>query len=114
MDKKKIKELSLDTLTSIKEAMSSTDDALLGLTLANIASKIALIGVEVNKPDWVSVEKGLPEYGEEVWVRSKKFPKLVYTSYRIKDVNGLNGFDKNDFPLEFAVTHWRKIEKLEE
>lgn len=45
MNKKKVKELSLDVLTNIKEAISRTDDVLLSLTLANIASKIALIGV---------------------------------------------------------------------
>lgn len=49
MNKKKVKELSLDVLTNIKEAISGTDDFLLSLTLANIASKIALIGVEVEE-----------------------------------------------------------------
>ena len=68
MDKKKVKELSLDVLTNIKEAISRTDDVLLSLTLANIASKIALIGVEVNKSDWVSVEDGLPPVDKEVVV----------------------------------------------
>ena len=68
MDKKKVKELAIDTLTSIKEAISCTDDVILSLTLANIASKIALIGVEVNKSDWVSVEDGLPPVDKEVVV----------------------------------------------
>jgi hypothetical protein len=68
MNKKKVKELSLDVLTNIKEAISRTDDVLLSLTLANIASKIALIGVEVNKSDWVSVEDGLPPVDKEVVV----------------------------------------------
>lgn len=68
MNKKKVKELLLDVLTNIKEAISRTDDVLLSLTLANIASKIALIDVEVNKSDWVSVEDGLPPVDKEVVV----------------------------------------------
>lgn len=67
-NKKKVKELLLDVLTNIKEAISRTDDVLLSLTLANIASKIALIDVEVNKSDWVSVEDGLPPVDKEVVV----------------------------------------------
>lgn len=84
MNKKKVKELSLDVLTNIKEAISRTDDVLLSLTLANIASKIALIGVEVNKSDWVSVEDGLPPYGEEVFVTSKMAPDNVFKNRRVE------------------------------
>lgn len=120
MDKKKVKELSLDVLTNIKEAISRTDDALLGLTLANIASKIALIGVEVNKPDWVSVDKGLPPYGENVLAMSKD--GYVNVSYRRKiprDKISPEVMDGNGFILNFnlrcsSITHWCKIEKLEE
>ena len=49
MDKKKVEDLSVNVIADISEVISKTDDANLGLTLANIASKIALIYVEINK-----------------------------------------------------------------
>lgn len=117
MDKKKVKELSLDVLTNIKEAISRTDDVLLSLTLANIASKIALIGVEVNKSDWVSVEDGLPPYGEEVFVTSKMAPDNVFKNRRVECTTVPK--DGNDFIILWEgrmvrITHWKPIEKLEE
>lgn len=117
MDKKKVKELSLDVLTNIKEAISRTDDVLLSLTLANIASKIALIGVEVNKSDWVSVEDGLPPYGEEVFVTSKIAPDNVFQNRRVECTTVPK--DSNDFIILWEgrmvrITHWKPIEKLEE
>ena len=117
MDKKKVKELALDTLTSIKEAISSTDDVILILTLANIASKIALIGVEVNKSDWVSVEDGLPPYGEEVFVTSKMAPDNVFKNRRVECTTVPK--DGNDFIILWEgrmarITHWKPIDKLEE
>ena len=49
MDKKKLEKLSVSAITDITEAVDKTDDASLKLTLANIAAKIALIYVEINK-----------------------------------------------------------------
>lgn len=49
MDKKKVEKLSVEVLTDITEAMSKIDDAILKLTLANIAVKITTIYVEINK-----------------------------------------------------------------
>lgn len=49
MDKKKIEKLSVSVITEITEALDKTNDAVLKLTLANIAAKIAIICVEVNK-----------------------------------------------------------------
>ena len=49
MDKKKVEDLSVNVIADITEVVRKTDDANLGLTLANIASKIALIYVEINK-----------------------------------------------------------------
>lgn len=117
MNKKKVKELSLDVLTNIKEAISRTDDVLLSLTLANIASKIALIGVEVNKSDWVSVEDGLPPYGEEVFVTSKMAPDNVFKNRRVESITVPK--DGNDFIILWEgrmarITHWKPIDKLEE
>lgn len=115
MNKKKVKELSLDVLTNIKEAISRTDDVLLSLTLANIASKIALIGVEVNKSDWVSVADELPPYEEDVLVCNKNEPDEIWFSHRTKESwveTDKKGFTK---PLNcFPITHFRKIDKLED
>ena len=49
MDKKKIEKLSASVIADITEAVDKTDDAFLKLTLANIAAKIAVIYVEINK-----------------------------------------------------------------
>lgn len=49
INKKKIEDLSVEVLTDITEAVDKTNDAILKLTLANIAVKIAIISVEVNK-----------------------------------------------------------------
>lgn len=51
MDKKKVEKLTVEVLTDITEAIGKTDDAFLGLTLANIAVKITTILVEINKID---------------------------------------------------------------
>lgn len=113
MDKKKVKELALDTLTSIKEAMNSTNDAILSLTLANIASKIALLGVEVNKSDWVSVDDGLPDYEEDVLVCNEKEPSDIWFGHRTSDRRVV--VDENEFAKgDGTITHWHKIDKLED
>lgn len=112
MNKKKIKELALDTLTSIKEVISSTNDTLLSLTLANIASKIALIGVELDKSDWISVRDELLPYDQNVEVRNIAYPNLVWTASRHQTVKDNYGFV---IPLwRKGITHWKPIEKLEE
>lgn len=49
MDKKKIEKLSVSVITDITEAVDKADDAFLKQTLANIAAKIAVIYVEINK-----------------------------------------------------------------
>lgn len=119
MNKKKVKELSLDVLTNIKEAISRTDDVLLSLTLANIASKIALIGVEVNKSDWVSVEDELPPCEEEVLVRdinAKGNWSKPWICYRSKNECYRHITDNHKFVTTRLgeITHWKPIEKLEE
>lgn len=69
---------------------------------------------ELSKSDWISVDERLPEFDEDVWIRSKKSPKNVGTAYRHKECEGGYGSDKYGFPSELEVTHWRKIDKLEE
>lgn len=38
---------------------------------------------ELSKSDWVSVEDGLPPYGEEVFVTSKMAPDNVFKNRRV-------------------------------
>lgn len=66
---------------------------------------------ELSKSDWVSVEDGLPEYGERVNVYSKK--KDHYDTIARSKVIDYH-YDNNGFLSCLHVTHWKPIEKLEE
>ena len=72
---------------------------------------------ELSKSDWVSVEDGLPPYGEEVFVTSKMAPDNVFKNRRVecatvpKDSNGFIILWKGRMA---SITHWKPIEKLEE
>lgn len=110
MDKKKIEKLSVSVLTDITEAISKTDDAVLGITLANIAAKIAIISVEVNKSPWVSVKDELPPYDIDVLVSNDNEHNKIWFTHRIKDPSAKT--DENGFLNCFPITHWCKIEKL--
>ena len=90
------------------------------MSLAN-ASIILLTAInELSKSDWVSVEDGLPEYGENVLAISKDGDMNV--SYRRKiprDKISREVMDDNGFILNFnlccsTITHWKPIEKLED
>ena len=71
----------------------------------------------LNMPDWVSVEYGMPPYGEEVFVTSKMAPDNVFKNRRVecatvpKDSNGFIILWKGRMA---SITHWKPIEKLEE
>ena len=58
MEKKKVEGLVNNVIAEITEAIDKTDDALLKLTLANIAVKIATIYVEINKIDKLGENNG--------------------------------------------------------
>ena len=104
MDKKKVTEL-------IQEVISNNVDS---LEFGNDKHN-ALI--ELGKSDWVSVEDGLPPYGEEVFVTSKMAPDNVFKNRRVecatvtKDSNGFIILWKGRMA---SITHWKPIEKLEE
>lgn len=112
MDKKKIEELLVKVHADITEAVDKTNDAVLKLTLANIAVKIAIIYVEVNKSPWVSVKDELPPYDVDVLVSNDNEPNKIWFSHRIEDPSAKT--DENDFLNCFPITHWRKIDKLVE
>lgn len=112
MDKKKIEKLSVSVITEITEALDKTNDAVLKLTLANIAAKIAIICVEVNKSPWVSVKDELPPCDVDVLVSNDNEPNKIWFSHRIENHSAKT--DENGFLNCFPITHWRKIDKLGE
>ena len=109
MDKKKVKEYikkAIDCIITEKGPVNAID---------------ALIEAdrELSKSDWVSVENGLPEYMEKVWVTDKEHRDFVWISHR-ENGDTPKRLDDNGFPAwqhhypYYHITHWRKIDKLEE
>lgn len=109
MDKKKVKEYikkAIDCIITEKDPVNAID---------------ALIEAdrELSKSDWVSVENGLPEYMEKVWVTDKEHRDFVWISHR-ENGDTPKRLDDNGFPAwqhhypYYHITHWRKIDKLEE
>ncbi len=119
MDKKKVKELIQEVISNNVDSLEfGNDKHNAPLRKANSLLHDALI--ELGKSDWVSVEDGLPEYGENVLAISKDGDMNV--SYRRKiprDKISREVMDDNGFILNFnlccsTITHWKPIEKLEE
>lgn len=109
MDKNKVKEYikkAIDCIITEKDPVNAID---------------ALIEAdrELSKSDWVSVENGLPEYMEKVWVTDKEHRDFVWISHR-ENGDTPKRLDDNGFPAwqhhypYYHITHWRKIDKLEE
>jgi hypothetical protein len=107
MDKKKVKEL-------VEQIDFIAHDYIDGDKQEELQNLVSELQEELSKSDWISVKDGLPEYDEDIWIRSKKYPKNVGTAYRHKECEGGYGSDKYGFPSELEVTHWHKIDKLEE
>lgn len=106
MDKKKVEEL-------IEQAIIWSRYANQHSVISNLEEALK----ELNKPDWVSVEDGLPPYGEEVFVTSKMAPDNVYKNRRVESTTVPK--DGNDFIILWEgrmarITHWKPIDKLEE
>ena len=113
MDKKKVKELIQEVICNNIDSLEfGNDKHNAPLRKANGLLHDALI--ELGKSDWVSVEDGLPEYGESVLVTNKDAPEIVLKTSRTK-CKGWNT-DKNGFlcAVAFNITHWKPIDKLEE
>lgn len=109
MDKKKVKQYikkAIDCIITEKDHVNAID---------------ALIEAdrELSKSDWVSVENGLPEYMEKVWVTDKEHRDFVWISHR-ENGDIPKRLDDNGFPAwqhhypYYHITHWRKIDKLED
>lgn len=106
MDKKKVEEL-------IEQAIIWSRYANQHSVISNLEEALK----ELNKPDWVSVEDGLPPYGEEVFVTSKMSPDNVFKNRRVESTTVPK--DGNDFIILWEgrmarITHWKPIDKLEE
>ena len=99
MDKKKVKELIQEVISNNVDSLEfGNDKHNAPLRKANSLLHDALI--ELGKSDWVSVEDGLPEYGENVLAISKDGDMNV--SYRRKiprDKISREVMDDNGFPI---------------
>ena len=120
MDKKKVKELIFKAHHYIEEVFdrqADNNNAIDAMSLAD-ASIILLTAInELSKSDWVSVEDGLPPYGEEVFVTSKMSPDNVFKNKRTECTTVPK--DGNDFIILWEgrmarITHWKPIKKLED
>ena len=112
MDKKKVIELIQQVIRNNVDSLefgSDKHNAL--LRKANGLLHDALI--ELGKSDWVSVEDGLPEYGEKVFAYDKEMQDYPFVTMRYK-AGKEKLIDKNGFRSGLHVTHWKPIEKLEE
>lgn len=115
MDKKKIKEHIQRALVWIDPM--TTESANYETAIEMAAKNLEFAMEELSKSDWVSVEDGLPEYGEEVFVTSKMDPDNVFKNRRVESTTVPK--DGNDFIILWKgrmarITHWKPIEKLEE
>ena len=112
MDKKKVKELIQQVIRNNVDSLEfGSDKHNAPLRKANGLLHDALI--ELGKSDWVSVEDGLPEYGEKVFAYDKEMQDYPFVTMRYK-AGKEKLIDKNGFRSGLHVTHWKPIEKLEE
>ena len=113
MDKKKVEEL-------IEQIDFIAHDFIDGDKQDELQNLVSEVQEELNKSDWVSVEDGLPEYGEFVNVRMESIFDTCYcSSQRVKSMEQSKylDYDKNNFQVlscVFHITHWKPIEKLED
>lgn len=109
MDKKKVKELIQEAkhLAILRKYENRQT------YLNNCICRLEEALKELNKPDWVSVEDGLPEYGEKVFAYDKEMQDYPFVTMRYK-AGKEKLIDKNGFRSGLHVTHWKPIEKLEE
>jgi hypothetical protein len=112
MDKKKVIELIQEVIRNNVDSLEfGSDKHNAPLRKANSLLHDALI--ELGKSDWVSVEDGLPEYGEKVFAYDKEMQDYPFVTMRYK-AGKEKLIDKNGFRSGLHVTHWKPIEKLEE
>ena len=112
MYKKKVIELIQEVIRNNVDSLEfGSDKHNAPLRKANSLLHDALI--ELGKSDWVSVEDGLPEYGEKVFAYDKEMQDYPFVTMRYK-AGKEKLIDKNGFRSGLHVTHWKPIEKLED
>ena len=117
MDKKKVIELIQRALVWIDPM--TTESANYEMAIEMAAKNLEFAMEELSKSDWVSVEDELPKYMEQVWVTDKEHRDFVWKSHR-ENGDTPKRLDDNGFPAwqhhypYYNITHWRKIDKLEE
>lgn len=106
MDKDKIKKLleDVDICFLGYERNGCKDLIQMGLERLHEAQE------EFSKPSWISVEDKLPPYDENVLVYEKGGHYDITMRLNINDYS----YDNNGFLKYLCVTHWCKIDKLEE
>ena len=112
MDKKKVKELIQEVIRNNVDSLEfGNDKHNAPLRKANTLLHDALI--ELGKSDWVSVEDGLPDYEEDVLVCNKNDTSDIWFGHRTSDRQVV--VDEHKFAKGYGtITHWHKIDKLEE
>ena len=112
MDKKKGKELIQEVISNNVDSLEfGNDKHNAPLRKANSLLHDALI--ELGKSDWVSVEEELPPYEEDVLVCNENEPSDIWFGHRTSDRRVV--VDEHEFAKGYGtITHWRKIDKLEE
>jgi hypothetical protein len=112
MDKKKVKELIQEVISNNVDSLEfGNDKHNAPLRKANSLLHDALI--ELGKSDWVSVEEELPPYEEDVLVCNENEPSDIWFGHRTSDRRVV--VDEHEFAKGYGtITHWRKIDKLEE
>ena len=106
----KVKELIEKTIRFTKV---TDDDYIQGNVKSHIINTLQVALKELSRSDWVSVEDGLPEYGEKVFAYDKEMQGYPFVTMRYKGGKE-KLIDKNGFRSGLHVTHWKPIEKLEE
>lgn len=112
MDKKKVKELIQEVISNNVDSLEfGNDKHNAPLRKANSLLHDALI--ELGKSDWVSVEDGLPPYEEDVLVCNEKEPSDMWFGHRTSDRRVV--VDEHEFAKGYGtITHWHKVDKLED
>lgn len=112
MDKKKVEELIQEVVRNNVDSLEfGNDKHNAPLRKANSLLHDALI--ELGKSDWVSVEDGLPPYEDDVLVCNEKEPSDMWFGHRTSDRRVI--VDEHEFAKGYeTITHWRKIDELED
>ena len=113
MDKKKVKELMEQILKYCDQCYNPNWQPKSFKEFVKLGNLCREAIKELQKSDWVSVEDELPPYEEDVLVCNEKEPSDMWFGHRTSDRRVI--VDEHEFAKGYGtITHWRKIDKLEE